>query len=432
MRLRFESLFRGYLVLLLGLLVWSLWASAQDVAPAESSVEAASAAVEPVSDPLTPWLTFGLDQVDWLQRRVMDIPLYQYCASFIYVFLALYVSKLIDVLVRGRLRRWLERSPSKLKTLLVGLLRGPIRVVTFVILLHLGLMVFSWPSWLQQFLSRGLLIVVAVSLTYLALKVVDLFMGYWKTHAAPDADPTIHQQLFPILRRSLQIFVVIVAVLVTSQNLGFNITGLIASLSIGGLALGLAAQDTLSNLFGALAVLLDKPFCIGDRIQLEGVDGVVESIGFRSTRIRNLDGHLVTVPNRTIGNATITNISLRPNIRTLINIGITYSTAAEKVKLAVKIVEDVYRSHPMTEDAWISFNKFGDFALNIFVVHWWKSTVYKDYLAGMQEMNLQLKQRFDEVAIDFAFPTQTVHLKQDSEWRLKQEPPSQSSGAAPS
>jgi MscS family membrane protein len=422
MKLKFESLFRGYLALLIGLLVWSLWASAQDAVPAESMAEAAEVAVEPVPDPWTPWLTFGLDQVDWLQRPVMDIPLYQYCASFIYVFLALYVSKLIDVLVRGRLRRWLERSPSKLKTLLVGLLRGPIRVVTFVILLHLGLMVFSWPSWLQQILSRGLLIVVAASLTFLALRVVDLFMGYWRTHTAPNADPTIHQQLFPILRRSLQIFVVIVAVLVTSQNLGFNITGLIASLSIGGLALGLAAQDTLSNLFGALAVLLDKPFCIGDRIQLEGVDGVVESIGFRSTRIRNLDGHLVTVPNRTIGNATITNISLRPNIRTLINIGITYSTAAEKVKLALRIVEEVYRSHPMTEDAWISFNKFGDFSLNIFVVHWWKSTVYKDYLAGMQEMNLELKKRFDEVAIDFAFPTQTVHLKQDSEWRLKREP----------
>jgi len=422
MKLRFEGLFRGYLAILIGLLVWSLWASAQDAAPAGASVEAADSAVAAVPDSWTPWLSFGLDQVDWLQRPVMDIPLYQYCASLIYVFLALYVSKLIDVLVRGRLRRWLERSPSKLKTLLVGLLRGPIRVVTFVILLHLGLMVFSWPSWLQQFLSRGLLIVVAVSLTYLALKVVDLFMGYWKTHTAPDADPTIHLQLFPILRKSLQIFVVIVAVLVTSQNLGVNITGLVASLSIGGLALGLAAQDTLSNLFGALAVLLDKPFQVGNRIQLEGVDGVVESIGFRSTRIRNLDGHLVTVPNRTIGNATITNISLRPNIRTLINIGITYSTAAEKVKLALKIVEEVYRSHPMTEDVWISFNKFGDFSLNIFVVHWWKSTVYKDYLGGMQEMNLQLKQRFDEVAIDFAFPTQTVHLKQDSEWRLEREP----------
>jgi MscS family membrane protein len=156
------------------------------------------------------------------------------------------------------------------------------------------------------------------------------------------------------------------------------------------------------------------------------VDGVVETIGFRSTRVRNLDGHLVTVPNRTIGNATITNVSLRPNIRTLINIGITYSTSAEKVKQALAIVEEVYRKHPMTQDTLISFNKFGDFSLNIFVVHWWKSTVYKDYLAGMQEMNLQLKQRFDESGIEFAFPTQTLYLKQDSDWRLAQEPPGRS------
>jgi MscS family membrane protein len=415
------------MAVLLGLLLWSLWASAQGIDSVESPPEPAGPAADEVSAPaeLTPWVTFGLDRIGWLQVRVMNIPLYQYCASLIYVFLALYISKLIDVLVRGRLRRWLERSPSRVNTLLVGLIRGPIRVVAFVILLHLGLQVFAWPDWLQQFLSKGLLVVVAVSLTYLALKVVDLMMGYWKGQVAEGADPTIHRQLFPILRKSLQIFIVIVAVLVTSQNLGLNITGLVASLSIGGLALGLAAQDTLSNLFGAMAVLLDKPFRIGDRIQLENVDGVVESIGFRSTRVRNLDGHLVTVPNRTIGNATITNISLRPNIRTLINIGITYSTSAEKLKQALAIVDEVYRSHPMTQDVWISFNKFADFSLNIFVVHWWKATVYKDYLAGLQEMNLQLKQKFDDAGIDFAFPTQTLHLKQDSEWRLAQEPPSQ-------
>jgi MscS family membrane protein len=427
MKLRFESVFRGCMAVLVVLLIWSVWASAQEGAASDPGVAGADAVRDEGMMPgkWTPWLTFGLDRMDWLQVRILSIPLYQYFASLIYVFLALYLSKLIDILVRGRLRRWLERSPSKLNTLLVGLIRGPIRVVVFVVLLHLGLMVFEWPDWLQVVLSRGLLIAVAISLTYLALKVVDLLMGYWKAQATEDADPTIYRQLFPILRKSIQFFIVIVAVLVTSQNLGVNITGLIASLSIGGLALGLAAQDTLSNLFGALAVLLDKPFRIGDRIQLDGVDGVVESIGFRSTRVRNLDGHLVTVPNRTIGNATITNISLRPNIRTLINIGITYSTPAEKVKQALTIVEEVYRSHPMTQDAWISFNKFGDFSLNIFVVHWWKSTVYKDYLAGMQEMNLQLKQRFDDVAIDFAFPTQTLHLKQDSEWRLTQDPANQ-------
>jgi MscS family membrane protein len=104
------------------------------------------------------------------------------------------------------------------------------------------------------------------------------------------------------------VFVIVVAVLVTSQNLGLNVTGLIASLSIGGLALGLAAQDTLANVFGAVSVLVDKPF--GRRPHSTRLpDGIVESIGFRSTRVRHLDGYLVTVPNKTMGNATITNVA---------------------------------------------------------------------------------------------------------------------------
>ena len=122
------------------------------------------------------------------------------------------------------------------------------------------------------------------------------------------------------------------AALVTLDNLGINITAAIASLSIGGLAVGLAAQDTLANLFGAVAIFLDKPFKIGDRIQIENVDGPVESIGLRSTRVRNLDGHLVTIPNKTMGNATIVNIAARPNIKTVMNIGITYDTPLEKVR----------------------------------------------------------------------------------------------------
>ena len=225
-------------------------------------------------------------------------------------------------------------------------------------------------------------------------------------------DDQFNKELLPIIRNSLRVFVIIVAFLVTSQNLGLNITGLVASLSIGGLALGLAAQDTLANLFGAVSVLVDKPFRIGDRIQLDNVDGVVEQIGFRSTRVRNQDGYLVTIPNKAVGNATITNIALRANIRTLMNIGITYDTPTEKLKRALQILEEIYRSHPMILDVWISFNKFGDSALNIQVIHWWKSTDQKVYLAGMQQLNLRIKERFDQEGIDFAFPTQTLHVKQ--------------------
>jgi len=189
-------------------------------------------------------------------------------------------------------------------------------------------------------------------------------------------------------------------------------------LSIGGLAVGLAAQDTLGNLFGAVAVFVDKPFRIGDRIQLDQVDGTVESIGLRSTRVRNLNGHLITVPNKTMGNATITNVTCRPNIKTEMNIGLTYDTPAEKVKRALKILEEIYRGHPMTVDLIVSFNKFADSSLNILVVHWWNSTDFKAYLAGMQELNLAIKERFDAEGISFAFPTQTLFLKQDSEWRV--------------
>jgi MscS family membrane protein len=115
-----------------------------------------------------------------------------------------------------------------------------------------------------------------------------------------------------------------------------------------------------------------------------------------------------------MGNATITNITARPNIKSVMNIGITYDTPPDKVQRAVAILEEVYRAHPMTHDVWISFDKFNDFSLNLLVIYWWKSTVYKDFLAGMQDLNLKIKQRFSAEGIEFAFPTQTVYLKQDS------------------
>ena len=271
---------------------------------------------------------------------------------------------------------------------------------------------------IKKILDKGLKVIIAATVTYAVLKLIDLLMGYWRQRSVTDTDRSFDEQLFPIIRKSLNVFVVVVAVLVTSQNLGFDITAAIAGLSVGGLALGLAAQDTVANLFGAVAIFMDKPFRIGDRIQLDSVDGTVETIGLRSTRVRNLDGHLITVPNKTMGNSTITNVTRRPNIKTVMNIGITYDTPAEKVKRALQILQEVYKEHPKTFDCLIGFNKFADSALNIQVVHWWNSTDNKEYLAGLQEMNLAVKERFDKEGINFAFPSQTLYLKQDSAWQV--------------
>jgi MscS family membrane protein len=415
MKLKFETAVRWCVaVLLLGLL-WSIWASAQDKstnAPALTSTNS-TRLLSGLSEFDQNYLTFGLDQWEYLREHTwFGEPYWKYLASLIYVFLAFYISKFFDYLTRVWLKKWTSKTETKLDDLVLDLLNGPIKMVVFVVLLFIGLDVFRWPASVQLFLSRGLIIFVAVSLTFLSIKLIDAALGYWRQRAKATEDEQFNKELLPMIRNSLKVFVILVAFLVTSQNLGLNITGLVASLSIGGLALGLAAQDTLANLFGAVSVLVDKPFRIGDRIQLDNVDGVVEQIGFRSTRVRNQDGHLVTIPNKAVGNATITNIALRPNIRTLMNVGITYDTPTEKVKRALQILEEVYRSNPMTLDVWISFNKFADSALNIQIIHWWNSTDYKIYLAGMQEFNLRIKERFDQEGIDFAFPTQTLHVKE--------------------
>ena len=374
-----------------------------------NSTETAATRVE------TGWRALGLDQIEGLQSSLLGNPLWQYLATLLYVVLAFYVAKLLDGLVHGQLRKLAARTETRLDDAILELLRGPVKIVAFVILLHLGLRIFPWPDWAETFISNALKIVVACSITYVALKLVDLAMGIWQKRVEEADEAVLDVQLLPVVGKSLKVFLIIVAALVTSQNLGMNVTGLLASLSIGGLAVGLAAQDTLSNLFGAVALFADKPFRVGERIQLDTIDGTVEAIGLRSTRIRNLDGHLVTVPNRTMANANVINISRRPNIKTVMNIGVTYDTSSGDVERAMRIIDSIYRPHPKTFDLIVSFNKFESSSLNILVVHWWDSTDYAEYLQGFQELNLELKRRFDTEGISFAFPTQTLHLRKDSE-----------------
>ena len=366
-----------------------------------------------LSDEQINQLTFGLDKVPELQRKIMGISLWQYIASLIYIFLAFAVSKILDYLVRVQLKKWTTRTKTKLDDLLVELAGAPIKVISFVVFLHIGLQVFKWPSWLEIWISRGLQLVVAISLTYMVLRLVDLLVHHWRRRASAREDKTFNDQLFPVITRTLKVFVVIISVLVTSQNLGLNITGVLASLSIGGLALGLAAQDTVANLFGAVAVFADKPFQIGDTIKLEAIEGTVETIGLRSTRIRNPDGHLITVPNKTMGNATITNITRRPTIRTVMDIGLPYDTSPAKVRRATDILKEIYGAHPQTKDLIVAFDRFAASALNIRIIHQWGGLDYKAYMAGMQDLNLEVQERFGAEEIKFAFPAQTFYIKRD-------------------
>jgi len=359
MRVRFETFYRGFLFLLFAMLAWSVWSlAAQDADSAKKTAtflratgnltndtagatddakgDSADTKVEkdlrnqPKPEPDPAWIDRLAHDLPFLKYKLWHIELWKYLFSLIYIFLAFYISKFLDYLTRVWLKRWAERTSTKFDDLVLDLLNGPVKVVSFMIFLRIGLDIFEWPGAVQKILTKSFTIIIAISLTFLAMKFIDLFLNLWRLRTAGKDDDNFNKQLFPIIRKSLKVFVIVIAVLVTLDNLGVNITAAIASLSIGGLAVGLAAQDTLANLFGAVAIFMDKPFLIGDRIQLDAVDGSVESIGMRSTRVRNLDGHLVTIPNKTVGNATIINVAARERIKNTMNIGITYDTPVKK------------------------------------------------------------------------------------------------------
>ena len=415
MKWRFEWAYRLGLAVLLAGAFWSVWASAQEATNNPDAPAVAATSHQPgllkIKLPEHA-LTFGLDRVDFLREQtLLEQPLWKYLASLIYIALAFCVAWLLDWFVTVWLKKLAAKKESKYDDLILELLRGPVKVVAFVILLNIGLGIFEWPDRAQIYISRGFILVVAGSVAYVSLKVVDLLLGIWHEKIVSPQDKAFADQLLPFISKVAKTALIIAAVLFTTENLGMDIKTLLAGLSVGGLALGLAAQDTVANFFGAVAIFLDKPFHMGDRIRVEGVEGVVEAIGLRSTNVRNLDGHHVTIPNKLMGNAIITNITRRPTIKTEMNLGLTYDMPAEKVKRATILLEEIFRANPRTGDLTTSFNKFADSALNLQVAHVWNGTDAKQHSAELQEMNLQIKARFDAEKIEFAFPTQTVYLK---------------------
>jgi MscS family membrane protein len=416
MKWRFAWVYRFGLILLAVVLFWSVWANAQP-ATNISGADTNSIASAPVTPYLADWKapTLGLDSFPVLRdTRFLGQPLWKYAASALYILLAFCLAWLLDFIINNWLKRLASRTKTKYDDLVLDLVRGPVKVVGFVIFLNIGLGMFDWPEHARVIISRTMIVVVAFSMAYVVLKMIDLAFVMWRENFVLPEDKLFAKTLFPVLQRVVRIVVIIIAVVLTADNLNIKITSLLAGLSIGGLALGLAAQDTVANMFGAVAILLDKPFHIGDRIRVEAVDGTVESIGLRSTRVRSLDGHHVSIPNKLMGNAIITNITRRPTIKTEINIGLTYDTPAEKIKRATIILEEIFRGNPKTAELTISFNKFADSALNLSVIHVWNGTDAAAHSTGMQDFNLQIKQRFDAEKIEFAFPTRTIYLKSEA------------------
>jgi MscS family membrane protein len=240
----------------------------------------------------------------------------------------------------------------------------------------------------------------------------------WFTELASKTEHKLDDMLAPIVRKSLRVTIVILVLVQIAHTLSDKpIASIIAGLGIGGLAVALAAQDSIKNFFGSIVLFADKPFEIGERVVIDGHDGAVETVGLRSTKIRTLNGHLITVPNGELANKTIQNIGKRPYIKRIANITITYDTPPEKIDRAIEIIKGLLDNHEgMNPDfpPRVYFNEFNSDSLNILVIYWYHSPDYWAYMNFSEKFNKDLFMHFNEEGIEFAFPTQTVYLAGDN------------------
>ena len=260
-------------------------------------------------------------------------------------------------------------------------------------------------------------ILLTIGVGYMLYWLVEV-PSTWFARMAEKTESKLDNMLAPIVLKSLRVTVVLLVLVQIAQILSDKpITSVIAGLGIGGLAVALAAQDTIKNFFGSLVLFVDKPFELGDRIVIDGHDGPVEEVGFRSTKIRTLEGHLVTIPNGELANKTIQNIGKRPHIRRIVNITITYDTPAEKIERAIAIVKELLENHEgMHEDypPRVYLSNLNADSLNIMAIYWYHPPNYWDYMTFTERFNKEVLRRYNEEGIDFAFPTQTMYLAGDA------------------
>ena len=367
----------------------------------------------------------------WINTKVFyGITWLKLILCLLLLFVVLLVERIVRVGIDRRIRRIEEKKEVKpIRHLILKSVARPLSLFIWVYGIYFVLtplfLHFRKPDGTnlvhtvaQQAADLG----AAIALIWFILKLVSIVDFQLKKWAA-STDNAIDDVLAPLAGRALRVFIVIIGGILIIQNLtGVKIGALLASLGIGGIAVALAAKDSIANFFGTLTILFDKPFQIGERITIDKFDGVVEDVGFRSTRIRTLTGHLVTIPNEKVVSSGVENIGKRPHIRWLTNITITYDTPPDKVEKAVSIIKEILDDHEGMHPEFpprVFFNGFNDWSLNITLFAWYHPANYWDMQEWQQRTCLEILRRFNDEGIDFAFPSRTLYLAGDDKRQLK-------------
>ncbi|KPK01460.1 MAG: mechanosensitive ion channel protein MscS [Nitrospira bacterium SG8_35_4] len=320
--------------------------------------------------------------------------------------------KIVNGIVMKRLKAWSAKSTTTIDDFLLQLLENKL-----VPLLYFGVLALSFRSLtLAPGFSKGVSVIVAIVLTYFGLRILIALLTYsldmyWVKKEVEEGRQKSLKGVITILK----VLVWAVGITFLLDNLGFKISTVVAGLGIGGIAVALAAQTILGDLFSYFVIFFDRPFEVGDFIIIGDYMGSIEHIGIKTTRVRSLGGEQLVFSNTDLTNSRIRNYKRMERRRIVFKLGVVYQTSLDHIREVPGIIKNVIENTNDTVFDRAHFSSFGAFSLDIEAVYYVLSSDYNKYMDIQQSINLEIKEAFENRGIEFAYPTQTLFVEKGQE-----------------
>jgi MscS family membrane protein len=348
---------------------------------------------------------------DFFSYTFFNIPLANIISAFLALFFFLFLRKLFTTLTITILHPLTKTTKTFYDDRILSALKGPISFSFAIIGVNLFFaLLFLETPMVTKIINSMIMFNIFWTIYLLTYALRDVIYRFTNRF-----NPELSYEMGNFILAIIRGIIIAVGLGAILQLWGINVAGLVAGLGIGGLAFALAAKDTAANLFGSIALLLDKSVRIGEWIKIDGVEGTVEDIGMRTTKIRSFQNSLITLPNQAIANSPIENFSRRQSRRIKMKIGITYSATSEQIENIVGDIKTMLRNHPnisQESTMLVNFTSFDDSSLGIFIYTFSNTAVWTKYMAIKEDVNLKIMKIVESNQAQFAFPSQSIYIEQ--------------------
>ena len=344
--------------------------------------------------------------MDILQNSLFGNSLESWLIALAWAVGGIIVSRVLYRIIRA-IARLTRKTNTNIDDLIIDKLEEPLVLALTIVAFRTAYEQLSFGENVDVFVHSAMKVAYALNITWGIARLIDAIVGFF-VQRIDEKDNTMMDQFAPILQKGLRSGIWVFGLIMALNNAGYDVGALLAGVGIGGLALAMAAKDFVSNIFGGITIFADKPFKVGDRIQISGYDGTIEEIGIRSTRLRTLAGRLVVIPNFKFTDSFVENVTIEPSRKATVTLGLTYDTAPERIEEAKAILRAIIEERPevLEQEPVIWFDSFGDFSLNVKMIYYVKKEGHWAHTPS--EVNLEILKRFNAAGLDFAFPTQTL------------------------